>query len=329
MHVGDDDAHTVQEITVDNCGKATLQPVGKKNRNMRGPNRNKRNKQIKRMVTHTAAIPVQKAKGAILEPKMTIKAQQELEAARVFVEKSRTEQDELHEKDVAMVAEYSDEIFEHLLSREKELKFKTVNIDQQLESFWDPRSRLMDWLVEVHNDSGLVLEILFLAVNYLDRYFSTKEDIQDLHLKLIGATSLLIASKYELDNLPYGEPVNYLVKKADGAFDESELLKAERRMLKKLDYALGWPDPMSFLRRISRADNYEPKRGTLAKYFLYITVVDKHFVGCVPSFLSAGAYCLRRYMLGKSDWVCLCLPLVVGMLIEYSRNATYITLVTH
>jgi hypothetical protein len=40
---------------------------------------------------------------------------------------------------------------------------------------------------------------------------------------------------------------------------------------------------------------------------LDITVMDKPFVGCVPSFLSAGAYYLSRLMLEEDDWVCLCL----------------------
>jgi G2/mitotic-specific cyclin 3/4 len=86
------------------------------------------------------------------------------------------------------------------------------------------------------------------------------------------------------------------------------VLKAERFMLSMLQFELGWPGPMSFLRRISKADDYDLETRTLAKYFLEITVMDERFVGCAPSFLSAGAHCLARMMLKKGDWVCCCSP---------------------
>jgi G2/mitotic-specific cyclin 3/4 len=74
-------------------------------------------------------------------------------------------------------------------------------------------------------------------------------------------------------------------------------------MLSMLQFELGWPGPMSFLRRISKADDYDLETRTLAKYFLEITIMDERFVGCSPSFLSAGAHCLARMMLKKGDWV--------------------------
>lgn len=89
----------------------------------------------------------------------------------------------------------------------------------------------------------------------------------------------------------------------DGGYTVDEILKAERFMLSMLQFELGWPGPMSFLRRISKADDYDLETRTLAKYFLEITIMDERFVGCVPSFLAAGAHCLARFMLKKGDWV--------------------------
>src|SRR5215469_14393978 len=73
-------------------------------------------------------------------------------------------------------------------------------------------------------------------------------------------------------------------------------------MLSMLQFELGWPGPMSFLRRISKADYYDIETRTLAKYFLEIMIMDERFVGCTPSFTAAGAHCLARLMLGKGDW---------------------------
>jgi G2/mitotic-specific cyclin 3/4 len=334
----DDKAVPVKNIKRVNGGKATGQLVRENEKDMRLEQENKKDERIKhykRIVRHTGITPLQKATGAILVPEMTTKDRQELEAARIFVEKNMTEQDEMDDEDISMVAEYSQENFEHLRTLEELHKPLTRDGDHQSEESWIARAELMDWLVKVHDKYNLVHESLFLAVNYFDRYFLANKD-KDVNLKLIGAASLLIATKYEAiatkyegDCLDHGRLVEQLVEKARNTFTREELLKAMRLMIKKLNYSLGWPDPMRFLRRISRADGYGSSPGDISEYFLYITVVDKHFVGCAPSFLSAGVYCLRRYMLGKGQWVFLCLLLVVGRLTEYSRNATYITLVTH
>jgi G2/mitotic-specific cyclin 3/4 len=80
-----------------------------------------------------------------------------------------------------------------------------------------------------------------------------------------------------------------------------DILKAEQYMLRILQFELGWPGPMSFLRRISKADNYDLETRTLAKYFLEVTIMDERFVGSPPSFVAA--YCLALMMLEMGDWV--------------------------
>jgi G2/mitotic-specific cyclin 3/4 len=153
-------------------------------------------------------------------------------------------------------------------------------MDHQAEIQWSMRSVLMDWLVQVHNRFTLLPETLFLAVNYVDRFLSCKV--------------------VSLGKLQLVQEIVYMV---DGAYTVDEILKAERFMLSMLHFELGWPGPMSFLRRISKADDYDLETRTLAKYFLEITVMDERFVGCAPSFLAAGAHSLARFMLKKGDWV--------------------------
>jgi G2/mitotic-specific cyclin 3/4 len=307
MQVVDNETAPVQEAKVGNGSNATRQPVGEQNRvKIRPQQSNEKSKQTQKIPRYTATTPVQQPRKAISVPKTTIETRQELEAARIFVEESRTKQDEIYDQHISLVAEYGADIFEHLRSLEQLLKPKKLYIDHQPKSFWHMRSVLINWLVTVHDDCGLLHEIIFLAVNYFDRFLS-RNKVKDCNLKLIGATSLLLATKYEDDDRDYGELKEHLVDKADGAFTDDALLNAELHMFGELEYALGWPGPMSFLRRISRADGYEVYTHTLSKYFLDITVMDKHFVGCVPSFLSAGAYYLSRLMLEEDDWVSLSL----------------------
>jgi hypothetical protein len=115
----------------------------------------------------------------------------------------------------------------------------------------------------------------------------------------------------------------------DGAYTADEVLKAERFMLSMLQFELGWPGPMSFLRRISKADDYDLETRTLAKYFLEITVMDERFVSCAPSFLAAAAHCLARFMLKKGDWVCRIAFLVRTMLTLSSLKPMFTTLAIH
>lgn len=253
-------------------------------------------------------------------PEMTSRSRREVDAATRLVEASRTADDVEEESwDTSMVAEYGDEIFSymkelevsHLSNRCSTRQHRALTISQtkmapnpnymesQAEIQWSMRAVLMDWLVQVHHRFGLLPETLFLCANFIDRFLSAKV-VSLGKLQLVGATALFIAAKYEEINCPSVQEIVYMV---DGGYTVEEILKAERFMLSMLQFELGWPGPMSFLRRISKADDYDLETRTLAKYFLEITVMDERFVGSPPSFLAAGAHCLARQMLKKGTWV--------------------------
>jgi G2/mitotic-specific cyclin 3/4 len=173
-------------------------------------------------------------------------------------------------------------------------------MDTQAEIQWSMRSVLMDWLIQVHHRFSLLPETLFLCVNYIDRFLS-KKVVSLGKLQLVGATAIFVAAKYEEINCPSIGEIVYMV---DGGYTADEILKAERFMLSMLQFELGWPGPMSFLRRISKADDYDLETRTLAKYFLEVTIMDERFVGSPPSFIAAAAHAFARLMLNKGDWVC-------------------------
>ncbi|KAK4553930.1 B-type cyclin [Recurvomyces mirabilis] len=235
----------------------------------------------------------------VLAPKHTEKVQQELDDARAFVDATRTPEDiEDEQWDTSMVAEYGDEIFSYMREMEVRMAPNPRYMEQQSEIQWSMRAVLMDWVIQVHQRFNLLPETLFLTVNYIDRFLSCK--IVSLgKLQLVGATAIFVAAKYEEVQCPTIAEIIYMV---DGGYSADELLKAERFMLSMLQFELGWPGPMSFLRRISKADDYDLETRTLAKYFLEVTVMDERFVGCTPSFLAAGAHCIARLMLRKGDW---------------------------
>ena len=200
--------------------------------------------------------------------------------------------------DPLMVAEYVHEIFDYM----KELEISTMPnpdyIDNQTELEWKMRGILVDWLLEVHTRFRLLPETLFLAVNIIDRFLSCKV-VQLDRLQLVGVTAMFIASKYEEVLSPHVQNFRHV---ADDGFSESEILSAERFVLTSLDYDLSYPNPMNFLRRISKADNYDIQTRTLGKYLLEIGCLDHRFLKYPPSQVAAAAMYLSRLVMDRGEW---------------------------
>jgi G2/mitotic-specific cyclin 2 len=201
--------------------------------------------------------------------------------------------------DPLMVAEYVTEIFDYL--RELELQTmanpKYMNTQKELE--WSMRGILVDWLIEVHAKFGMLPETLYLTVNIIDRFLSTKV-VQLDRLQLVGVTAMFIAAKYEEVFSPHVTGFRHV---SDDGFSEEEILSAERYILTALNYDLSYPNPMNFLRRISKADQYDVQVRTLGKYLLEISCLDHRFIGFEPSRIAAAAMYFARMVLERSDWV--------------------------
>lgn len=201
--------------------------------------------------------------------------------------------------DPLMVAEYANEIFDYL----RELEVRSVpNADymsHQDDLEWKTRGILVDWLIEVHTRFHLLPETLFLAVNIIDRFLSEKV-VQLDRLQLVGITAMFIASKYEEVLSPH---VENFKKIADDGFSEAEILSAERFILGTLNYDLSYPNPMNFLRRVSKADNYDIQSRTIGKYLTEISLLDHRFMSFRPSHVAAASMYLARLMLDRGEWV--------------------------
>lgn len=127
---------------------------------------------------------------------------------------------------------------------------------------WHLRGVLVDWLIDVHAKFRLLPETLFLTLNIIDRFLSVRT-ISLSKLQLVGVTAMFVAAKYEEVLCPSVQNFLYL---ADGGYTDEEILRAERYMIRVLDFNLSYANPMNFLRRISKADNYDIQTRTVAKY---------------------------------------------------------------
>ena len=125
------------------------------------------------------------------------------------------------------------------------------------------RAVLIDWLIGVHLQFHLLQETLYTTVAILDRYL--QHDVKKISrskLQLVGVASMLIAAKYEEIYAPEVKDFVYIT---DRAYTERDILKMEIRVLAVLNFNLGRPLPLHFLRRASKAGGVEAATHTLAK----------------------------------------------------------------
>eukprot|EP00730_Choanoeca_flexa_P013569 TRINITY_DN5463_c0_g1_i1.p1 TRINITY_DN5463_c0_g1~~TRINITY_DN5463_c0_g1_i1.p1 ORF type:complete len:378 (+),score=131.50 TRINITY_DN5463_c0_g1_i1:191-1324(+) len=189
-----------------------------------------------------------------------------------------------------MVSEYVTEIYTYM--RELELKFKVdpTYFAHQPEVNEKMRSILVDWLVEVHYRFELLQETLYLTVHLMDRYLAA-EKTERSKLQLVGVTAMLIASKYEE---MYPPEVGDFVYISDNAYRRDQILAMEQKMLRVLDFNLGTPLPLHFLRRNSRAGRADGTMHTMAKYLMELTIGSAKMLHYVPSEIAAAATYISR-----------------------------------
>ncbi|KAG0216097.1 hypothetical protein BGX28_005993 [Mortierella sp. GBA30] len=205
---------------------------------------------------------------------------------------------EENDADPTLLSEYQAEIFAYKKQMEIKLMPDPHYMNMQTDLTWQYRVRLIEWLIQVHERFDLLQETIHLCVNYLDRFLS-KVLIPIDHLQLAGTVALLLASKFEEIQSP---AIEALVLLGGNAYTPSRVRQAEIEMLRVLDYDMSAPGPMSFLRRISKADRYDVDIRTLAKYLVDLTLCDHRFIAVPSSMVAAVGYCASMRLLFRGQW---------------------------
>lgn len=94
----------------------------------------------------------------------------------------------------------------------------------------------------------LLQETLYLTVNLVDRYLARNEVARN-KLQLVGVTAMLVSSKYEEMYPPEVGDFEFIT---DNAYSREEILHMEQHLLASIDFAMGQPLPLHFLRRNSK-----------------------------------------------------------------------------
>src|SRR5882757_3025155 len=167
-------------------------------------------------------------------------------------------------------------------------------MDAQNELTWGMRQTLVDWLLQVHLRYHMLPETLWITVNIVDRFLSERT-VSLVKLQLVGVTAMFVASKYEEILAPSVEEFVYMT---ENGYSREEVLKGERIILQTLDFKIShYCSPYSWMRKISKADNYDIQTRTLGKFLAEVTLLDHRFLRCKPSLIAAvGMYSARRML---------------------------------
>ena len=90
--------------------------------------------------------------------------------------------------------------------------------------------------------------------------------------------------------------MNDFVYVSDNAYSKEDMKEMERRIFASLSYDLGRPISINFLRRYSKIVQATDIEHTLGKYLLDLTFTDHSFSHFSPSYVSACASFLSRYL---------------------------------
>jgi G2/mitotic-specific cyclin-B, other len=239
--------------------------------------------------------------------------------------------DERDKDDVLCTTEYVAEMYQWFSEKEVSTSVRPIYMENQPHINQRMRAILIDWLVEVHAKFKLIPETLYLTINLIDRYLE-QEPVTRNKLQLIGVTALLIASKYEEIYPPELRDLVYICKiisacsrlfqvlraqhcctnnysflfrvyaTGDRAYTRSEIVEAETKMLKTLEYNITVPSAHAFLVRFLKAGHADKRIVQLSCFLLDGTLQCYDLLKYLPSQLAAAVVFIARRHVGRNGW---------------------------
>ena len=194
-------------------------------------------------------------------------------------------------------AEYADEIYNYMLTKEAEDLIDPDYMSRQPHITQRMRAILVDWMFEVSYKFKLVAETYLLAISIVDRYLQRRV-VARADLQLVGVASILAASKVEE---VYSIEISDLVYIADNTYTKQQIIEAERDVLCTIEWNVTVPYSIQFLRRCSKALSNDGVTHTVGKYLVELAAVDYGMLKYRPSLIAAAAAYLARRMTKKRE----------------------------
>lgn len=199
--------------------------------------------------------------------------------------------------DPNLCSEYVKDIYVYLRQLEEEQAVKPKYLLGR-EVTGNMRAILIDWLVQVQMKFRLLQETMYMTVSIIDR-FMQNNCVPKKMLQLVGVTAMFVASKYEE---MYPPEIGDFAFVTDNTYTKHQIRQMEMKILRALNFGLGRPLPLHFLRRASKIGEVDVEQHTLAKYLMELTMLDYDMVHFPPSQIAAGAFCLALKILNNGEW---------------------------
>ncbi|KAI0225533.1 G2/mitotic-specific cyclin [Massospora cicadina] len=165
---------------------------------------------------------------------------------------------------------------------------------------FNPKDRriVVNWMIELSYLLQLPPTVIHLAVNIMDRYLS-KSSIFKEQLEQIALASMSLASKHETALHPYPRD---LLRQAKIDVSQSKLAQIEKEILISLDFRVSYPNPITFVRNASLADDSYLKTRLMSRFFLESFLLDSYFCKFPPSRLASFAFYISLKVLKRGGW---------------------------
>ncbi|XP_061463441.1 G2/mitotic-specific cyclin-B1 [Rhineura floridana] len=199
--------------------------------------------------------------------------------------------------DPNLCSEYVKDIYNYLKELEGQQSVRPNYLSGQ-EVTGNMRAILIDWLVQVQMKFKLLQETMYMTVAIIDRFLQNNKVAKRM-LQLVGVTAMFIASKYEEMFPP---EIGDFAFVTDHTYTNLQIRQMEMKILRSLDFKLGRPLPLHFLRRASKIGEADIQQHTLAKYLMELSLVDYEMVHYSPSQIAAAAFCLSTKVLDEGEW---------------------------
>ncbi|KAL1231778.1 G2/mitotic-specific cyclin-B2 [Trichinella pseudospiralis] len=200
--------------------------------------------------------------------------------------------------DPNFVADYVNDIYQHLFQLEKKMTIRQNYMARYRHINHRMRCILVDWMFQVVERYDATSEAMFMSVSLLDMYLQKKEVTRD-KLQLVGCAALLCATKFEdLCSLD----VDNLSRCTDYSYSTEEIFAMERELLCTLNFEITRPHSILFLRRFAKAsEQCTLLEYTIAKYFLDVAVLDYYALHFNPSMIAAASLYLALLLRGQTQ----------------------------
>lgn len=199
--------------------------------------------------------------------------------------------------DPNLCSEYVKDIYAYLRQLEEEQSVRPKYLLGR-EVTGNMRAILIDWLIQVQMKFRLLQETMYMTVSIIDR-FMQDSCVPKKMLQLVGVTAMFIASKYEE---MYPPEIGDFAFVTNNTYTKHQIRQMEMKILRVLNFSLGRPLPLHFLRRASKIGEVDVEQHTLAKYLMELSMLDYDMVHFAPSQIAAGAFCLALKILDNGEW---------------------------